>query len=71
MSFIEANEKEQAMLEIAHWNDVIREATAKRDAALSQLRSAPAAMPAPRGVSDTTPGRGYYEEDAPGYDEAS
>lgn len=25
----------------------------------------------PRGVDDRTPGRGYYEEDAPGYDEAS
>lgn len=24
-----------------------------------------------RGVDERTPGRGYYEEDAPGYDEAS
>lgn len=70
MTFIEANQQEQAMLEVTHWNDVIREARAKRDAALAQLRSASAA-PASRGVSDTIPGRGYYEEDAPGYDEAS
>lgn len=25
----------------------------------------------PRGVDNSTPGRGYYEEDAPDYDEAS
>ncbi len=67
-TFIEANEQEQAMLEASHWDGVIRVATAKRDAALKRAQPAPAM---PRGVSDTTPGRGYYEEDVPGYDEAS